>query len=77
MPKIALELESSLGDHTPIRVFACGETEKEILDDAHWYYDVPNPSRHYALGDLPSPTMERLEQRLCEEFREKIGGGLD
>jgi hypothetical protein len=74
MPKVTLELEAAMGDHTPIRVFASGIDEESLLETAEWCIDCPDPSRYYVLGDLPSPTLERLEERLREEFRAKIGG---
>lgn len=74
MPKINLEFKWSLPDYRPIVVMASGSDEESCLENATWNYDVPDPSRFYHLGDLPSPTYEKLEAEIREQARTKLGG---
>lgn len=74
MRKLSFEMESSY-DETPIVVFVEGTDPESAVENAQWCYDVPDPSRYYTLGDLPWKKYEQLEQRIREEFNERIAGG--
>ncbi len=63
-----IELSAETRDHVPIKVYAEGNGFKEVLDDAQYCIDVPDPKKYYPIGDLSLKIYDAITTRIIEEM---------
>lgn len=69
MKTLRLEFTYDIEEHVPIRVFAEGSSVKDLLDNAEYCVDCPDPKKYAPIDHLTTRSYNALVDIIEAEFR--------
>lgn len=72
MLKVSVTLD--IEDYVPIRVEAEGSSIKDLIDNAEYCVDCPNPKRYNQIDNLSSRTYDRVVHLLEDAWNARKSG---
>ncbi len=63
-----IELKFTRRDHVPINIHACGDDIKDLLSDAEYSIDCPDPKHFHPIGDLSQSEFDDVMEAMSDEI---------